>query len=480
MKKLFTRSAHYCIILSLSSTFLLAGTTGKISGKITDEKTAEPIVGVSVVLAGTTIGTASDVEGMYVISNILPGSYTLNISGVGFRRKVIQSVQVNTDFTTKIDIALSSEAIDLEAVVVVAERPLVRADLTSTQTSVDASQIHALPVESVTAILKTQAGVIEDAAGDLHFRGGRVEEVSYTVNGVSVNNPFTNTNSFSIATNAIQELSVVQGTFNAEYGNALSGVVETGLKEGGEHYAGQISVYTGDRVSNHDNIFLNVKSIDPFSHVVTEGTFGGPLPGTNGALSFFLSSRYDNSKGWLYGVREHTVADRPDFSNDTNWVIPMTGDGSIVPLNKSDSYTATNRLSYRLSPTRRISYDFIFNQARYRNYSHIFKYNPDGTYNNFENDVLHTLEYSDWLDKSTSFKVRGSYSRNIYEQYRYKDLDSIHYEPTENLTTRSGAPFEYGGTRNGQFFQTAETYQVKFDAISQISSRQEIKGGIRS
>ena len=477
MKKLVALSTQYCILFSVSSALLLAGTTGKISGKITDEKTAEPIVGVSVVLAGTTIGTASDVEGMYVISNILPGSYTINISGVGFRRKVIQSVQVNTDFTTKIDVALSSEAVDLDAVVVVAERPLVRADLTSTHTSVDALQIRSLPVESVAAILKTQAGVIEDADGDLHFRGGRVEEVSYTVNGVSVNNPFTNRNSLSIATNAIQELSVVQGTFNAEYGNALSGVVETGLKEGGEHYAGQISVYTGDRVSNHDNVFLNVKSIDPFSHVVTEGTFGGPLPGTNGALSFFLSARSDNSKGWLYGVREHTVSDKPDFTNDTNWVIPMSGDGSLTPLNKSSSFTATNRLSYRLSPTRKISYDFVFNQARYRQYSHAYKYNPDGTYNNYENDLLHTLEYSDWLDKSTSFKVRGSYSRNIYEQYRYKDLDSLHYEPTENLTTRSGAPFEYGGTRNGQFFQTAETYTVKFDAISQITSRQEIKGG---
>lgn len=155
----------------------------------------------------------------------------------------------------------------------------------------------------------------------------------------------------------------------------------------------------------------------------------------------------------------------------------MTGDGSLVPMNASNSFTATNRLSYRLSPTRKINYDFVFNQARYRNYSQAYKYNPDGRYNNFENDVLHTLEYSDWLDKNTSYKVRGSYSRNIYEQYRYKDLDSLHYAPTENLATRSGAPFEYGGTQNGQFFQTAETYQVKLDAISQISSRQEVKGG---
>lgn len=480
MKKMFKRSVNCCFLFALSSTVLVAGTTGKISGKTTDEKTGDGLVGASVVLAGTTIGASSDFEGFYVIVNISPGTYTLNVSCVGYRKKVIQSVQVSSDFTSKIDVKLSSEAVDLEAVVVVAERPLVRADLTSTHISIDASQIRSLPVENVTQILKTQAGIIEDAGGALHFRGGRSDEVAYTVNGVSVNNPFTNTNSISIATNAIQELSVVQGTFNAEYGNALSGVVETGLKEGGEKYSGQVSFYTGDRVSNHDGIFLNVKSVDPLSHSVVEGTFGGPVPESEGALSFFLSARSEYNRGWLYGVREHKVSDRPDFTIDTNWVIPMTGDGSLVPMNNSRSVTATNRVALKLSPTRKVSYDFVFNQARYRSYSQAFKYNPDGTYNNYENDVLHTLEYSDWLDRFTSFKLRASYSRNIYEQYRYKDLDPAHYEPTENLTTRSGAPFVYGGTLNGQFSQSAETYQVKFDAISQISSRQELKGGIEA
>ena len=470
-------SLFFCILTLLSLFTLIAGTTGKIAGKITDEKTGEPVVGVSVLIAGTTTGAATDVEGMYVISNLSPGTYTLNVSGVGFRKKIVESIQVNTDFTTKIDVKLSSEAVDLEAVVVVAERPLVRADLTSTQSSVDASQIRALPVESITEILKTQAGIIEDAGGALHFRGGRSDEVSFTVNGVSVNNPFTNTNSIEIATNAIQEISVVQGTFNAEYGNALSGVVETGLKEGGEKYSGQISFYTGDRLSSHDNIFVNVRDFDPASHSITEGTFGGPVPQTGGALSFFLSGRSDADHGWLYGIREHQVSDRPNFSNDTNYIIPKTGDSALVPMNKDNTMSLTARLAYKLSSTNKIGYDFIFSQSRYQNYSHVYKYNPDGTYNNYDNSILHTLEFSGWVDKSTSYRLRASYNREVYEQYRYKDLDSSHYEPTENLVTLTGAPFVYGGTQNGQFAQRAETYQLRFDATSQISSRQEVKAG---
>ncbi len=464
------------LFLSTSSQLLFPGTTGKIAGKITDEKTGEAVIGANVIVIGTTTGAASDFDGNYVIINLNPGTYSLSISAVGYRKKMVQNVKVNVDFTTRIDEKLSSEAVDMDAVVVVAERPLVRKDLTSSQTYVDAEQIRAMPVESITGILRTQAGIIQDAGGALHFRGGRSDEVSYTVNGLSVNNPFTNSNSFQIATNAIQELSVVQGTFNAEYGNALSGVVETGLKEGGEKYTGQITFYTGDRISTHDNLFLNIKEVDPLNNFIVEGTLGGPFPIVGNDFTFFISSRYDDDKGYLYGKREHSISDLSNFQ-DSVWKIVRTGDGKYVAMNDAKLFTATNRFSYKLSSTQKIGYDLVFNQARYRNYSHSFRYNPDGIYNNYENDVLHSLEFSDVIEQSTSFKFKASYARNIYEQYRYKDLDSAHYEPVEKLRVPTTASFYYGGTSNGRFERMAETYSVKFDAVSQISSQQEIKIG---
>lgn len=472
-----------CSVILLTFLFvtsLYSGTSGKISGTITDEKTGEPIAGATVLLAGTKTGAASDIDGRYVIANVPPGTYTLNISSVGYRKNIVEGVQVNTDFTTRIDVKLSSQEVNLEAVVVHAERPLVRNDLTSSQTSVDASQIRALPVENVTSILTLQAGIIQDEYGALHFRGGRADEVAYTINGVSVNDPFNSSNSFTVATNAIQELSVVQGTFNAEYGNALSGVVETGLKEGGKSYSGQVSLYTGDRVTNHTNIFLNAEKINPFSHSITEGTLGGPIPMSGGALTFFLSGRSEINRGWLYGIREHQIWDKPDFTNDSNWVIPMTGDGALVPMNTSNSVTATNRLTYNLSSTQKLSYSIIFNQSRYRNYSQSFKYNPDGTYNNYENDVLHSLEYNGWMSTKSYFKITASYRRNDYEQYRYKDLDSIHYAPSDNLTVPvSGVGFYFGGSQNGRYEQSSETYQAKLDVVTQLSNRDELKAGVQ-
>src|SRR2546425_784365 len=84
----------------------LAGTTGKISGKITDGQTKEALAGVNVLVAGTALGAASDLEGSYFIINLPPGTYRLKASAVGYAPTVINDVKVFVDQTTRIDFAL--------------------------------------------------------------------------------------------------------------------------------------------------------------------------------------------------------------------------------------------------------------------------------------------------------------------------------------------------------------------------------------
>ena len=179
------------------------------------------------------LGAATGVDGTYIINNIEPGVYSLVFSGVGYQKKIVTNVRVSSDFTTTIDMQLSTEAIGLETIVVEATRPMVRKDLTSSKTVIDETQIQSLPVESIERLLTLQAGITKGAGGEIHIRGGRSTEVAYNVNGVSTINPFDFSKTVTISTNAVQELSVVSGTFNAEYGNALSGVVNTVTKEGG-------------------------------------------------------------------------------------------------------------------------------------------------------------------------------------------------------------------------------------------------------
>ena len=270
--------------------------------------------GVNVVLEGTTLGAATDVNGYYVITNIPPGTYTVVVSAVGYRKITVKNVKLSADLTTTLNFEMESEAIGLPPVVVEAERPLVRADLTSSQAVVDAEQIRELPVENFQRVLTLQAGVVVGAGGDIHIRGGRSTEISYTIDGVSINDPFFNTLGMQIARNAIQEMTVVSGTFNAEYGNAMSGVVNIVTKEGGQKYTGELLMYSGDFLSRRKNIFFNIDKVDPFNNSVVEFSLGGPFPLLGKVLSFFTSLRWENNKGWLYGVREHQPSDHPNFT----------------------------------------------------------------------------------------------------------------------------------------------------------------------
>ena len=323
--------------IALVSASLYAGTTGKIAGRVNGAESGEPLVGISVRIDGTTMGAATNVDGNFVILNVPPGTYTVTGSGVGFQKKQFVNVKVSVDFTTQLDFKLSTDIIALDAVVVEAEAPLIRKDLTSSQTTVDASQIAALPVESVTQLLTLQAGIVQGAGGEIHIRGGRSTEISYTVNGISISNPFDNSRSVQIATNAIQELSVVSGTFNAEYGNALSGIVNTVTKEGGPTLRGSASFYTGDYVSNRTDVFSYIDRVKPLNHYVSEMTLSGPLGFADNSLSFFVSGRYDFDKGWLYGVREHNPSDYiiKNALNPNDIKVITTGDGAIVPMNPS-------------------------------------------------------------------------------------------------------------------------------------------------
>ncbi|HMN25544.1 MAG TPA: carboxypeptidase-like regulatory domain-containing protein, partial [Ignavibacteriaceae bacterium] len=191
MKKYLLSFFSFLIIFTFfSQTYLYAGVTGKIAGKITDAQTGEELIGINVLIEGTTTGAATGIDGTYIINNIEPGVYTLVFSGVGYQKKIVTNVRVASDFTTTINMQLSSEAIGLETIVVEATRPMVRKDLTSSQTSIDDSQIRLLPVESISQLLSLQAGITKGASGELHIRGGRSTEIAYNVNGVSAINPF--------------------------------------------------------------------------------------------------------------------------------------------------------------------------------------------------------------------------------------------------------------------------------------------------
>ena len=222
------RLALFSLFTLLISTAVISDVyaQGKIAGKVTDQTSGEALIGVNVVIDGTTQGTTTDIDGNYVILNVRPGEYTLVFSYVGFQAQRIDGIRVSTGQTTRFDLSMSEQVIEGQEIIIQAERPLVQKDLTASKKTVVAEEIDALPVEGFFGVLGTQAGVSQGPGGTIHIRGGRSNEVSYLIDGVSVGNPFdTNGLATSVSQDAIQEMTVISGAFNAEYGRAMSGIV---------------------------------------------------------------------------------------------------------------------------------------------------------------------------------------------------------------------------------------------------------------
>ncbi|MBM2841059.1 MAG: Outer rane receptor protein, partial [Bacteroidetes bacterium] len=288
LRNIFVLFAAVCLIKA----FAFAGSSGKITGHVTDVRTNEALLGVTVVVKGSTFGGSTDPDGRYVILNVPPGLHTITASYIGYKKAQVKDVRVSVDFTTTLDFALEGGNVELEPIIVQGERtPLVRKDLTNPVASISSETISELPVTDISEIIGLQAGITVDDGGGLHIRGGLGNEIAYTLNGININNPYGNARSVGLATNAVQEVSVSSGTFSAEYGNALSGVVNYVTKEGGANWTGNLKVLTGDHVSSHRNLFFNIDKINWSNVNRTEASLGGPILTED--LSLYASGVYN-------------------------------------------------------------------------------------------------------------------------------------------------------------------------------------------
>ncbi|UCE05601.1 MAG: TonB-dependent receptor [bacterium] len=217
------------------SSNLCAATRGKISGTIIDAKIQEPLPGVNIIVVGTNMGTATDLSGDYFIANIHAGTYTLKISMMGYKIVTVKDVQVRVNRTTEVNLELEQVILKGEEVIVTAERPLVEKDNTSSTIILSKKEIVDQPTTEFTQVLTTLPSInVED--GELKFRGGTLDEVAFMVDGARARNPLDHSPYTNINLSSIQEVEVITGSFNAEYGEALSGVVNVITKEGSDNY----------------------------------------------------------------------------------------------------------------------------------------------------------------------------------------------------------------------------------------------------
>lgn len=478
----------FFVIVSLMGSFIYAGTTGKIAGKIIDKSTGEPLLGANIILLGTTLGASADVDGNYFIINIPPGEYQVKASMIGYSSFTIQKVRVSVDQTTKLDFELASESIELTDVVVTAEKLLVRKDLTSTEETVSGDNISMLPLEDVSSVVNLQAGVI-----DGHFRGGRSNEVKYLVDGVPVNDVYSGQSSLSPEINSIEEVQVITGTFNAEYGEALSGVVNQVTKIAGDKLDGNISFYSGDYVSSNGDIFTNIDDVSPTNVYNVQGFISGPIPGIGNFAKIFLSGRYNHDDGSIYGQRIFNPPDSSNFSanNSADWFVGSTGDGAYVPMNFNERLSLQAKLALNVGGGKGVVLSGFYQDSKYKDYNHLYKLNPDGDYTKYQKSILGIASYTLLLSNSAfiDFSLSGLQSEfnqyvfeNPFETYTYyttagEPIVRYRYVDPARKQDVSGNAFLTGGTENWHFNHQTTSITGKTDFTWQIDNINQIKTG---
>ncbi len=270
------------VVLVLFSVQLYAQTSGVLKGQVRDNN-GEPLPQANVVLQldgnNTQFGTSTDEFGEYIIINISPGIYDLLVSATGYRKQLIQGVEISVNQTTNRDpVRLEPGDNSLEAITFTEKRKVIDTDRVGTERSIDVGNISDLSVSSVDDIMALQPGVT-NVGGEIRVRGSRSNEVNFTVDGMSVSDPVDGGSALQVDTDAIADMKVYTGALTAEFGNAQSGMVNIVTRSGYPEYRGKVEWNTDHLVDdgrNQDLIRFN---------------FGGPVLGYIGAENN-LNSRF--------------------------------------------------------------------------------------------------------------------------------------------------------------------------------------------
>lgn len=291
---------------------VFAGSNGKITGRVTDGETGQPLPGVGVTIEGTTMGASTNVDGFYTILNVPPGKCTVRFSLIGYARTTVENVKVEIDLTATINQQLKSTTLETGEVVVVAERPVVTKDVSASMFNIESRSVETMPVQAVTDVLALQAG-IEKGSDGIVVRGGGTNQTQFVVDGFILNDERSNIPYAAVGLAATKELQVQTGGFNAEYGNVRSGVVRVITKDGDRvQYSGMVNVRIRPPAAKHFGMSL----YDPGSY------FNRPYTdpavcwvGTkNGTWDAYTQHQYPVFQGWN-AVSLATLQDK-DPTND--------------------------------------------------------------------------------------------------------------------------------------------------------------------
>lgn len=228
----------FVLALLLASSTMAQEETGTIRGFVYEKETGEPVIFTNVYLKGTTFGSATDVNGYFAISQIVPGDYLLMVTYLGYDT-LQMTVSVRPNEIMSKQLYLEKGAYMLEQVQVSAEREEARTETRTSVVKLTPKQIDKIPSlggkPDLAQYLQVLPGVVftGDQGGQLYIRGGSPIQNKVLLDGMIIYNPFHSIGLFSVFdTDILRNADVYTGGFGAEYGGRISSVMDITTRDG--------------------------------------------------------------------------------------------------------------------------------------------------------------------------------------------------------------------------------------------------------
>jgi len=411
-----------------------AASTGKIAGVVQDGESGVALPNANIVLVDTELGTISDEEGRFFILNVPPGMYSIRVTYIGYAAYTVEEVRVSSGLTTEVDLEPTSEAIRGEEMIVRAVRPIIDKNATNAVRIVSAEDLEIMPFRGVQNVLAMQTGVVEDE-GALHVRGSRADEIGYYVEGANTRNIVTGNSALGLIDEALAEVQLQAGGFNAEFGGANAGIIIHELRTGAPEWKFGFLTETDNFTSENEKRFGTYS----YGYSTQVLTASGPLFGNNKIRAFLAGQRHMEGSDPVYWNGFDSEDWAPDGIIDTgdrgqaHWreagvpdTVTVTVPGGNVPHTGNENLDLNATLLLDFSPIQfKISGlygtgDFEMNPQPIRNLFNQARL-PEG-----ENSAgllrmkaTHVLNPSTFYDVSLSFysQTRDSYDPQFKDNF---------------------------------------------------------------
>ena len=301
----------------------------------------------------------------------------------------------------------------------------------------------------------------------------------YLLDGIPLQDSYESTQATQVNNSVVQELQVITGTFNAEYGQAMSGIVNMVTKEGASEFGGMFSSEFGDYMTGHDDIFYNIDDVSPLDITNYEASLSGPVPNLSNT-SFYLNARWENNEGWYYG-QERWGLEHPVVFTDSGWVmLPDSGDFSAKPMNPDENVYLYGKISSQLTPKTKIHYSSLWSDRYYKDYDNGYRYIPEGDYKRYRNGRTNMVKLVNTISNQAFFDVSIANTFTEYYHYVYEDpLDPAYVNPAYSEFNPSYT-LNIGGVKMEHFKRFTNTSTFQGNLSWQLNPVHLLKFGVKA